>query len=294
MNLPADIANQALDAAGIDFSIGDLEEGTKPAQVMLRAYGQCLRQLTRAAHWDFCRKQVPAVLLADATRQTPNVSTNVPVPWLYEYAYPIDCMKVRFVPYNYGVNPAVPAGNIAIPSTPMTTAPLPQTMTGGRLRPARFLVGTDPNIVPQPGQQFWEVQGSSPQGSTVILTNVRAATIIYSALMQYPSVWDALFRAAFVAFLAAEVALPLAKMSVVGVKGAMALRKDNIEIAKAKIKEARAVDGNEGWYSSDIRVDWIEQRRSGGWGASRFTGEGGMGSCWGGWDACSFADGSAY
>lgn len=295
MNLPADIGNQALDAAGFDMTIGDLQEGTRPAQVLLRNYGQCLRQLLRAANWDFARKTADLVLLADATGQTANVGSIVPVPWVYEYAYPIDCMKVRFIPWNYGQVQGIPPGNIQTPTTPLTTGAAPSVATGRRLRPARFVIATDPNYPPAPRQAFWTVQGESPTGRTVILTNVKSAKIIYTALMQYPSVWDSLFREAMVAYLASQVAMPLATDKKFG----MQMRKDNIEIAKMKIQEARRVDGNEGFYSSDISVDWMNTRRVGnrdwgglgGLGWSDDTGPGGYG---GGWDSISFADGTAY
>lgn len=297
MNLPADVGQQALDAAGIDFTIGDLEEGTRPAQVLLRAYGQCLRQLLRAAPWDFARKQVPLICIGDMTGQTPNVSTVVPIPWVYEYRYPSDCMKMRFIPFNYPPNTPVPTGNIQIPSTPLTTGSGPQWTAGYRLRPSRFLLTTDPNVVPPPGSQFWQVQGESPQGSLVVLSNVQNAVGIYTGLMQFPSLWDSQFRAAFVSYLASEIALPLAKMSVVTPAKALELRKDNIAIARDKIKAARVTDGNEGFYSSDLRVDWMDYRRVGGWGAGRGgwgdTGQG-PGMWFGGYDSISFADGSAY
>lgn len=293
MNLVADIINQSLDACGSDKTIGDAEEGTREASVSLRAYGQCLRQLLRAAHWDFARRQAPLVLLADATGQTLNVGSLVPIPWYYEYQLPPDSMKIRFIPQNYGQFPSPPAGNIQIPSNvPLTTATGVPNMLGQRLRPARFLVANDPNYASAPGQIFWETQGQAPTGSTVILTNVKNATVVYTGLMLYPSTWDPLFRAAMVAYLASEIALPLNKDK----KFAMQLRKDNIEIAKAKIKEARVIDGNEGFFSSDIRVDWMETRRTGGWGTGRGGwGDGGGPGVFGyGWDSCGFADGSAY
>ena len=293
MNLPQDVANQALDQAAVEHTIGDLQEGTRTAQVLLRAYSQCLRQLIRSANWDFARATSDLLLLADATGQTPNVGALVPTPWIYEYALPIDCMKVRFIPWNYGQYPSVPPNNIAIPqNVPLTTGQGQPQTTGQRLRPARFVIATDPNYPPQPGQLFWEVQGESPQGRTVILTNVQNAKAIYTRLMIYPSVWDPLFREAMVAYLASQVALPLAKDKKMG----MQLRKENIDLAKMKIKEARVVDGNEGFYSSDIRVDWMQTRRTGGWGSTRGGwGDGdGPGGFGGGWDACSFADGTAY
>ena len=298
MNLPQDIANQALDAAGVEFTIGDLEEGTRPAQVLLRAYGQCLRQLLRGANWDFARKTAPLTLLGDASGQTANVGNQVIVPWLYEYAYPTDAMKVRFVPWNGpGLLPPVPAGNIQIPQTPLYTGENPSPQTGLRLRPARFTIATDPNYPPPPGQITWEVQGVSPQGRTVVLTNVKQALCVYTALMLYPSNWDVLFRAAFVSYLASEVALPLGKDK----KFALTLRSQLIATVKQKLTEARLVDGNEGWYSTDIPVDWMAARRSGGYGNSWYGGSGAWGAGFGecgvlgyGWDSCSFADGSAF
>ena len=96
---------------------------------------------------------------------------------------------------------------------------------------------------------------------------------------------------------AAEIALPLAKMSVVGAKGALALRKDNLEIAKARIKEARVVDGNEQMASSTIAVDWMNARRSGGWGqrAGGYSfGDDGVGTYGSGYDGLALADGSVF
>jgi hypothetical protein len=294
-NTPADIANQALDAIGYPTAIGDLQEGTRPAQVILRAYGQCLRQLIRAAHWDFCRKTAPLTLLADATRQTPNVGTIVPVPWIYEYAYATDCAKARFIPWNQGANnPGAPTGNIvpANYTAPIVASLGQQPLTGQRITPARFTIATDPNYPPQPGQITWEVQGLSPQGRTVVLTNVANAQMVYSAIMLYPSLWDALFRGAFVAYLASEVALPLSKDKKFGLQ----LRSEQIKIAQMKIQQARVTDGNEGWFSSSLSVDWMRFRNAGGgygaWGEGGSTG--GPGVLGYGWDQCSFGDGSAY
>jgi hypothetical protein len=175
VNLPEDISNQALDAAGVEFSIGNLEEGSRPAQVLLRAYSQCLRQLLRAAHWNFARKTAPLVLLADATGQTPNVGTQVAVPWTYEYEYPIDSMKVRFIPWNpQSQSVGVPPNNIAIPSTPIMPNLGQPPLLGQRIIPARFTEAMDYNYLP-PGNVGYDQQGVSPQGRTVILTNVQFA-----------------------------------------------------------------------------------------------------------------------
>ena len=293
MNLPADVANQALDAIGLDFTIGDLQEGTKPAQVLLRAYSQCLRQLLRAVHWNFARKQTPLLLLADASGQAPDTPTQVIAPWTYEYAYPNDCMKARFVPWSpTGGNSVAPPGNIT-PSNP--TSPLVgglgSPVPGAQLRPARWLEATDTNYPAQAGALTWEVQGVSPQGRSVILTNVPCASIVYTALMNYPSNWDAQFRAAFVAYLASEIALPLWSWKN-NPKMGMAMRQDNMKIAAAKIMAARVTDGNEGWHNSDFVPDWMRFRNVGGGYMGGYSqaigalGDGGYGMLYSGCDAC--------
>jgi len=293
--LPEDIANQALDAAGVDMSIGSLQEGTRPAQVLLRAYGQCLRQLLRAAHWNFARTQTPLTLLADASGQTPNVGNQVPTPWSYEYAYPLNCMKVRFVPWNpQSLTPGVPSKNISIPSTPLMTGLGQQPSCNMRLQPARFLEAMDTNYLPPGNDPLPQNQGVSPQGRTVILTNVQNALVVYTALMNYPSNWDPIFRAAFVAYLASEIALPLAKDKKFG----LTLRDQQIKIAQQKITQARLTDGNEGWFNNDIATDWMRDRNTGGgfgWGFGGWGGYGGGPGVWfNGWDQCNFGNSSSY
>jgi hypothetical protein len=295
-NTPTDVAQLSLDATGWPTTIGDLEEGTREAQLLLRSYWVCLRQLLRAAHWAFARKTSPLVLLADATGNTPNVGTIVPVPWIYSYSRPTDCMKARFVPWNYNVNPGAPQGNIvpANNQAPLTTAGQ-APLTGARLRPARWVEATDFNypFPSAPGADTWDTQGISPQGQTVILTNVKFAQLVYTALLNYPTNWDFLFRGAFVAYLASEVALPLWVTK--DKKFGLEIRTQQIQIAKEKIQQARTTDGNEGFYSSDISVDWLRSRNSGGGrGNWNEADGGGPGILWGGYDSCVFSDGTAY
>lgn len=291
MSTPTDIANQALDAAGIEFTLGDIEEGTRPAQVILRAYGQCLRQLLRAAHWNFARKTAPLTLLADATGQTQNVGNLVPVPWIYSFAYPTDCVKARYVPWNMSQNTAPPTGNIQIGQQPIMTGLAVQPQAGQRVRPARFCEAMDYNYLPAPPIDL-NTQGVSPQGRTVVLTNVANAQMIYTCLMLYPSNWDPMFRAGFVAYLASEIALPLSKDKKLG----MALRSQQIAITKDKVMQARITDGNEGWFTTTHVPDWIRARRTGvgGYGFSPW-GDGGSeaGVLGYGWDAISFGDGGS-
>lgn len=292
-NDPTDIAQQAVDACGIPVVLGDIEDGTKEAQVTLRAYGQCLRQLLRAVHWNFSRQQSPMTLLADATGQTPSVGTKVIAPWVYEYEYPINCMKARFVPWvPAGITPAAPPGNIVPPNSgsPIVTG-LGNPVAGAVIRPSRFLEAMDPNYPAPVGSLTQEVQGVSPQGRTVILSNIQNAHLVFTALMNYPSNWDAQFRAAFVAYLASEIALPL--WSAKGdPKLGLAIRGENIKIAAGKIMQARLTDGNEGWHNSDFVPDWMRFRNVGGWTRGAYSqaygslGGDGPGIFYGGMDGC--------
>lgn len=291
---PTEIANRVLDAVGINKELGDIEQGGREANVLLRAYGEGRKQLLRVAPWQFARKEVPMVLLADATGNTPNVNTKVPGGWIYEYQQPIDIARIRFVPANPLQDTPVPAGNIVPPNntSPLTTGETP--IAGLRQVPSRFLITNDPNY-PSPAGATVYANGQSPQGSVVILSNVPKAQIVYTFDALYPSVWDSHFSEAMVAYIAQQVALPLWVDK--DRKFGLTIRNEQIAIAKQKLLEARVTDGNSAWSSSDIKVDWIQFRRVGGtwtgWGQSNGDGDWG---CWGaGWNgSCNFADGSAY
>ena len=292
MNLPTDIANLALDAIGADLTLSDIEDGTPNAQPVLRAYRECLTGLLRAAPWQFARKQLPMDLLADATGQTAGVGTTVIPPWVYEYAYPNDCVAARFVPASPVVANQSPPGNISInTSVPISSALEITTQLGQRLRPTRFLIARDVNYPPQAGQLWWEIRGESPAGRSVILTNTPQANLVYTSLVLYPSEWDDSFRAAMIAYLAQAIAL---KAHQKNLPLARQLRNDRIAITKSKILNARIADGNEMWATTDHIPDWIKVRRSGG--AYPWEGEtdNEIGFLFAPWSPAGFADGSAF
>ena len=305
MTLPADVINRSLDMIGrSDIVIGDPSEGTDGAKVALRQYGPCLRQLLRAAHWGFARKQMNLTLLADATNSTPNVGTIVVPPWQFEYAYPVDAIKARFVPANNVTpNAPTPQGNISQPpNVPQTTVANAIPLTGYRLLPARFLIGLDWNYPVTTGPappwgnapEWWGVSGEGPINRTVVLTNVQNASLVYTALVVYPDEWDVSFQEAMVQYLAAHLALPLSKDKKFG----LALQAAAEAKAKAAIMQARINDGNEGVPVSDISVDWMKIRASGG--GPRLYGDWGSGwgdgpGVWGyGFDLAMMPSGAAF
>jgi hypothetical protein len=283
---PTDICNLALDAIGIPFQLGDVEQGGREANVCLRAYSECLSQLLRAAPWAFARRNTALLLLADASGATPNVSTVVPggyaSPWCYSYAYPIDCARVRYIPGNILSTPGTPAGNITPPNPSLPI--LPGTGTAPwqqRVYPTPFLVTNDPNMTAAPGSSAEFNQGQSPIGSTVILSNVQNATIVYTFQALYPSLWDHLFRGAMIAYLGQEIALPLWASRGKPDFG-MKIRQQQIVVAKSKITDARVADGNEMTANTSHTPSWISARRTGGSFGSYSIPVGSDLGCWGG------------
>lgn len=297
---PTDISNRSLDAIAAGFTIGDIEEGTAVAQIALRQYSECRKQLLRASHWQFARKQEPMLLLADATGNTPNVGKLVVDPqFIYEYAWPTDCLKIIYIPWFWqnAFNPGVPPGNITPPNpgVPQTTGASGQPpYAGQRPRPAPYIVTSDPNY--PPATPTLDTPGVSPLGRTVICTNVQNAALVYIYDALYPQVWDPLFNNAMVAYLASELALPVwAKKDR---KFGLQMRQQQIAIAKDKIAEARVADGNDSVTSSNVDVNWMDVRRNGrgfgGWGGPWGGGSGGGGGGGFGYGQCSFTDGSYF
>ncbi len=289
---PESIVNEALDAAALDLTVGNLQEGSRQAQISLRKYSTCMHQLLRCAHWGFARKQAPLQLVADASGQTANVGSLVPGPFQYSYNLPTDCLKIRYIPLNYLTQtPPIPASNI-VPSdsaAPISTANGPPWYRQA-IVPTRFLVTNDVNYIPEGAAN--NIPGSSPIGQTLILSNQQNAMGVYTFNASYPNLWDDLFRGAMVAFLAAEIVLPLAKDKKFGV----AMRNSNIAIAKEKIREARATSANEaGTNSSDLTVDWMRVRMVGSFNSAYGWGGGaGPGYLFGGFDGVWFENSSAY
>jgi hypothetical protein len=269
-----------------------------------------MRQLFRAAHWDFARRQTGLDLLQDATGFTTNeqVKNNWPVtvgagtvgmrPWTYEYRWPPDAVKVRFLPEPWNGNQGSPAppGNYAIPAVPLWQGQ--QDVHLARQVPRRFLVANDliPNLTgaPMAWNQIADTANNMGQGltsQTVILANHKNATAVITALITYPDQWDPLFQEAFCAVLAERCALALVRDA----KAAIAVRDRQIGIAKAALDSARLQNNNEGWNSTSHYPDWLAIRDSGSeWGRGGLGRGSGLGVTSYGHDAYQFSNSSAY
>jgi hypothetical protein len=300
--VPANIVNQALIAMGYSRRIGNMREGSKASEAMLEVYAPSLEEILRGAPWNFARRQAAMTLLQDASQNSAApVGTGTPGMglWIYEYAWPIDCLKARYVPFSGVFNPPVPPGNITPPDSAAPTTTLPSPFPYARTIPAPFQVTADmvPNLTG--AITNWNqlpdldnAQGQSYSQQTVILTNQIQASLVYTARIESPNIWDPMFRQAMVAMLAAKTVLYLEEDK----KLAQVKQANAIKIAKAALEMARVSDGLEGLTSADNIPDWIRARRSGGYaGNAGFNGLGGAGdSFYYGWSSTPFPDGTAY
>jgi hypothetical protein len=301
---PENIANMALVQLGTRKRVGSLREGSVEANAFLEVYATSLEEISRGAPWNFSRKQQPLKLLQDASgNSAAPVGTGTPGMglWLYEYAWPIDCLKARYVPYSGTLNPPIPPGNILPPDSSEPPTTVPNQFPWARTIPAPFQVTTDMIPVLTGAITNWNqlpdldnAQGQSFNQQTVILTNQQSASIVYTARIESPNLWDPLFRQAMASMLAAKVALTVIDDR----KLALAQQATAIKIAKDALEMARVADGNEMMTSNDHIPDWIRARRSGGYGSYGGQGGwgfgGGLGNYYFGWESTPFPDGTAY
>jgi hypothetical protein len=308
---PADVVNRALDAIGSKIVIGSLYDGSTESETARRIYSEALMQLLRAAFWSFARKRGPLVLLGDSTGQTPNVGQIVEAPWIYAYAWPVDAVCARWLPWN-GLPPSTLAlaggpplpGNIQPPNPAvpiMSNINVPQTPLYPFEKPARFLLSNTDQYPSQIGPyrpDFDMTRGVGPVSRQIILTNVPEAQLVYTYLAIEIEVWDPLFDQAMVSVLGSQLAMKVLEDK----RMALTERNAHIAIAKDAIRQARVASANEaGWrQSTDHLADWTRVRRLGGfgrWGGGGFSGfgDGGGPGVWGyGWDSFGFNDGSSY
>lgn len=264
MTADVDLINMALDqisAKATVHSISPPDPGSLAAEVAQRTYQQQVDAVFRSAHWNCARMQRALTLLkaARGTPENPNGATLPvpPVPWLYEYGYPSDCLKMRFL---------IPNPTVAADAAPLTTNSglnyYPEINTSLPFVPA---IDTDSN-----GNQI-----------NVVLTNARAAIGVYTARIANPTLWDPSLKNAVIATLAAWFVNPLVRNA--------DLLKERVAVAVAMISSARVSDGNEGITSIDHLPDWIAVRAAGS-GYCDVPGGGYMLS----WDSIGMPDGMAY
>jgi|SRR5579884_517833 len=184
---PEDIVNVALIEAGQQRLIADLYEGSPAARAALATYGQTRDELLRARDWPFARRTLALTLLKGPPPPggfNPNQpwTTAYPPPgWLYEYAYPSDCLKL---------------GAIVAP---------PGLMFDLDPQPSVWRLCNDDTL--SPAQQ-------------VILTNTSSAIAVYTGQITDPGTWNNDYTEALIKILASKLskALLQGQMSAVSAK----------------------------------------------------------------------------
>jgi len=267
MTTAVDLCNLALDQIAARTSIVSLDPPAPAnniaAQVAARNYQMQVEAVFQAAHWNSARRQKKLHLLkaAHGTPENPDGERmpRPPIPWRYEYAYPHDCLQIRFVIPTAGRE--IPGGtvimtNVGVERNTRVSTALPFV-------PAIDLDHEDNEI-------------------KVVLTNARHAEAVYTGRIDNIDLWGASLRNAVVGTLAAWFALPIT-----GDKTLMGLR---VQLAVGLINSARQWDGNEGITSSDIPVDWMDARGAGGWFGDRF----GPGPFFAAWAPIAMPNGVSY
>ena len=165
---PEDVVNLALIRMGYPMRVGSLYEGSKHAKHALDVYASTRDEMLRSTEPLFSEGNIALTLLKSAppTGYVPpntwNPATNPPYPWLYEYVYPIDCLKVR----------AIKQTNVF----PINFAPKPYT----------YGIQNDNFLAPP---------------AKVLLCNIPNAIMVYTRQVTDPTLWEADFVDALAAAL---------------------------------------------------------------------------------------------
>lgn len=240
MTTQLEVANRSLLAVGARTQISSLNpsDGSVEGDCVTTLWQSTFEQLARTAQWGCLRKQVTLSLLqaAQGTPENPSgsVLSTPPTPWLYTYAYPSDCLAVRFIVPSYPAN----QGGTPVPSTTINNSAGTWLPNGGQIR---YEIGI----------QY--TSNNSPY--KVIFTNQDMAQAVYTVSEANPGIWDSLFEQAMVASLAAFL-VPALSLN-------FPLMSAQIKNAEACIAIARAADGNEGVTVMDHLPDWMQARAGG-------------------------------
>jgi len=218
-----------------------MSENSNEAEVCTIHFEPACRALLRLASWSFARSQAQGALLASAqgTPENPSGTLSTPlisgpqVEWLYEYAWPSDCLRLRKVgwPCNQTAQ-----GSVAPiwPGVTYAAAMIP----GGLERRVNYQITLDKDL--------------SGNRIKVILTNVENAVLTYTSLVDDPNFWDDEFSEAYVFMLASHLV-----GSLIGDKQ---MDKDLYAKSQQMALAARAVDANEQPVSPNHTPDFIRAR----------------------------------
>lgn len=238
MTSPVDIVNIALASFGAQSTISSFDEGSPEADAAKLLYGPKINALFRAAPWAFARKQIyltqlKALIIDGVLSDT---ADRPPQPWYYEYQYPSDCIKIRYLLPNFVASDS----GVSIPFTTGPGVQFPYQVWD--TTPIRFQRATD---LDADGNQI-----------SVLLTNVFQAQAVYTCTVDSPDLWDQSFLDAATLYLGTWLLQALAQDR--------AGFRDMISVTNNILSGARAVDGNEQIVSTENTPDWLLARGAGG------------------------------
>lgn len=177
---PEDVVNLALVRIGYPMRVDNMMEGTKHAMAALSIYAQTRDEVLRQSDWGFAERDIVLTLQKSAPVGgyiPPAVwdpTTNPPLPWAFQYAYPNDCLKVR-----------------AVKKTPVLYPDFdPQ--------PVLYGIANDKNATPP---------------VKVVLANISDAIMVYTGQVVNPLDWEADFIEAVAAALARRLTVALGDKS---------------------------------------------------------------------------------
>lgn len=243
---PVAICNRALASIGTRSTIASLTEDSNEAIACAQVYEATRDELLGMAFWNFARKTATATLIKSAPGTPTNTDTPAATwqtsypapPWLFEYAYPFDCLQVRMV---------VPQPQMGY------TGSVPIFSSGGEY--SAPLLGAQ-----NPATPFIVAIDQNDDGNdiNVVLTNQYQALLIYTRRVTDPNIFGAQYVQALVAAIAAKISQTLT--------GDRALSNSKFVEANGWVVQARASDGNEGLTVIDNMPDWITIRED--WGGA--------------------------
>lgn len=142
MTTEVDVVNRALQKIGTRTTITSLTEDSEEARQSSLVLASTRDELLRRAPWN-CGKNVTSLIYITSVPGTPeNMTIGVNLwakglpspPWMYEYQYPVDCLKPLYI------IPQTTTGNSASPLFGAITGNTPVYWTGP---PVKFQVGVD-------------------------------------------------------------------------------------------------------------------------------------------------------
>lgn len=168
---PADVVNAALGRIGSKKRIGSIFEGSDASKAALDIYSQTRDEQLRLFDWGFAERDVALTLQKTAPVAgyggNPWTSASPILPWIYQYEYPDDCLKVR-----------------SLRVTPVFVLEFDPA-------PVTFRVANDASFTP---------------AQKVILANVANSICVYTAQVTDPTTWEPSFTESLIAAMARRLA----------------------------------------------------------------------------------------